>query len=167
MAKIIGAAISGLTDYAIRLSKLGDKSFAERALKRAIHEGANVIANEIKRNLNALPTEAYRKLKPGEKFDGLPQSQKKDLIDSFGLTAIEQDRNGVWNTKAGFDGYGSHATKKYPEGLPNQLLARSVESGSSVREKRPFVRPAVTAKRTETVRTMERVLDEEIIKIME
>lgn len=166
MAKIIGASISRLTDYAIRLSKMGNKSFTKRALKRAVYEGAGVIADEIKKNLNALPTEDYRLLKPGEKFNGLPISQKNDLLESFGLSKIQEDVNGNLSTKVGFGDYGSHPTKKYPLGLPNPLLARAVESGSSVREKHPFVRPAVTAKRGAAVKAMERVLDEEIKKVM-
>lgn len=51
--------------------------------------------------------------------------------------------------------------------MPNQLKARVMESGSSTIRKRPFVRPAVNAKRKEAEAAMERVINEEIKKTME
>ena len=44
--------------------------------------------------------------------------------------------------------------------------ARSLESGSSIANKRPFVRPAVNASRPAAEEAMAKVLDEEIEKIM-
>ena len=57
-------------------------------------------------------------------------------------------------------------TKQYPKGLPNQLLARAIESGSSVRQKKPFVRPAVTATKKQAIAEMEKIIDEEVEKSM-
>ena len=88
------------------------------------------------------------------------------MADSFGLTPIERDKNGFLHTKAGFDGYGSHPTKQYPQGVPNQLLARAVESGSSAREKTPFVRPAVTKTKKAAVEAMQAEIDKEIKKLI-
>lgn len=133
----------------------------DEPLKKAVAAGAAVVADQIKENLEALPEEEFRKLGEGEIFHGLPTGQKRDLVDSFGLTPIEKDKNGFIHTKAGFDGYGSFPTNAYPEGIPNQLLARSAESGSSVRQKTPFVEPAVKATRDEAVDTMNKVLEDE------
>ena len=47
------------------------------------------------------------------------------------------------------------------------MIARSVESGSSVRDKHPFVRPAVNAAKAEALKACEKVIDEETKKIME
>lgn len=134
---------------------------SDAPLKKAVAAGAAVIANQIKANLEALPEEDFRKLGEGETFHGLPAGQKKDLVDSFGLTPIAKDNNGFIHTKAGFDGYGSFPTNTYPDGVPNQLLARSVESGSTVRQKMPFVEPAVNVKRREAVEKMNDVLEDE------
>lgn len=134
---------------------------SDAPLKKAVAAGAAVIANQIKANLEALPEEDFRKLGEGETFHGLPAGQKKDLVDSFGLTPIAKDKNGFIHTKAGFDGYGSFPTNTYPDGVPNQLLARSVESGSTVRQKMPFVEPAVNVKRREAVEKMNDVLEDE------
>lgn len=133
----------------------------DEPLEKAVAAGAAIVADQIKANLEALPEEEFRKLGEGETFTGLPKGQKKDLVDSFGLTPIEKDKNGFIHTKAGFDGYGSFPTNAYPEGIPNQLLARSVESGSSVRQKTPFVEPAVKATRKEAVEKMNGVLEDE------
>lgn len=138
---------------------------SDAPLKKAVAAGAAVIADQIKANLEALPEEDFRKLGEGETFHGLPAGQKKDLVDSFGLAPIAKDKNGFIHTKAGFDGYGSFPTNTYPDGVPNQLLARSVESGSTVRQKMPFVEPAVKVKRREAVETMNDVLEDEFKSI--
>ena len=153
------------SDYAKKLQQLERTFESGDTIERAVAAGAAPVADRIRANLNALPEEEFRKLEEGETFKGLPKGQKKDLLDSFGLTPISSDRNGFVNTKAGFEGYGSFPTKAYPQGIPNPLLARSAESGSSVREKTPFVEPAVKATRKESVEAMEKVIDEDIKKI--
>lgn len=150
-------------EYAVKLSKLAEQS--DRIAKKAIYEGVNIVADAIASNLNALPTESFRFLKDGEKFGGIPEESKADLLSSFGVTPISVDRDGNWNAKVGFDGYGRFKTKAYPNGLPNQLLARSIESGSSVRKKRPFVRPAVNKTKQRVIAKMDEVIQAEIEKL--
>ena len=125
------------------------------------------LADAIQAGIQALPEEGHRKLKQGERFTGVSPTQKQALQEGFGLAEMEQDGKG-WNTKAGFAGYAdeSTATKKYPNGLPVPLLARAIESGSSVRQKHPFVRTAVNGARQDAVDAMERTVDEEIRKTM-
>lgn len=151
-------------EYVLKLSDL--KSRTKEIAGKAIYEGARIVADEIKANLMALPTEKYRHLQPNEKFVGVPEQQKKDLIESFGITPLERDNDGVWNVKIGFDGYGSMPTKRYPKGLPNQLLARAIESGSSVRQKTPFVRPAVNKTKKRVQEVMDEVIEKECNKIL-
>lgn len=151
-------------EYALKLSKLATKS--DEIAKKAIYGAAKIVADKIKSNLEALPEEKFRYLRDGEKFVGVPERQKKDLVDSFGTTPITTDNKGNWNAKIGFDDYGSMPTKQYPKGLPNQLLARAIESGSSVRQKKPFVRPAVTATKKQAIAEMEKIIDEEVEKSM-
>ena len=162
MAKI---AFRKLPDYTHFLDRFSAAFAQDEILNKAVYAGSKVVADQIRANLEALPEEKFRQLKNGEKFSGVPEAQKQDLIASFGLTPIERDNTGFVNTKAGFDGYGSHPSKKYPQGLPNQLLARSIESGSSVRDKHPFVRPAVQATRQKAVEEMEKVINENIDQI--
>lgn len=163
MAKI---TFSATGDYALALERYQSAADGGKMLERAVASGAAIVADQIRSNLQALPEEKSRRLQPGETFHGLPKNQKQDLADSFGLTPIGRDKNGFLHTKAGFDGYGSHPTKQYPQGVPNQLLARAVESGSSAREKTPFVRPAVTKTKKAAVEAMQAEIDKEIKKLI-
>ena len=81
------------------------------------------------------------------------------LEASLGITPIQSDKDGFINAKVGFDGYDG-------KGVPNQLKARVMESGSSAVRKRPFVRPAVNATKKAAVEAMQQVIDEETKKIM-
>ena len=128
-------------DYALKLSRLATGS--EEIAKKAIYQGAKVVADKIKSNLDGV----------------LSPEATGDLIDSFGVTPIARDKDGNWNTKIGFDGYDS-------KGVPNQLKARVLESGSSRQQKRPFVRPAVNATKKQALEAMRKVIDEETKKIM-
>ena len=162
MSKI---SFKGQEKFFEKLQQL-DKAFAkESTLEKAVRAGAAPVADRIRQNLEDLPEESFRNLREGEIFHGIPKGQKRDLLDSFGLTPIARDRNGFVHTKAGFDGYGSFPTESYPEGVPNQLVAAATESGSSVRKKMPFVRPAVNAARKEAIDAMEDVIDGELENI--
>lgn len=160
-------SFKGASDYALALKKLEFTAEQGKLLEDAVKAGAKPVADEIRRRLDALPSAPFERLSDGEKFGFLPEGQKRDLQDSFGLTPVDRDRRGFVHVKAGFDGYGSFPTKSYPKGVPNQLLARAVESGSSVREKTPFVRPAVNATRKEAEAEMDRVVRQELEKIFE
>ena len=95
---------------------------------------------------------------------GVTAVQKAGLLDGFGISKL-QDDSGYLNVKLGFDGYNRTRTEKYPQGQPNQLVARGVESGTSWKQKKPFIRPAVTRSRKPAETEMKRVIDEEIEKI--
>ena len=160
-------SFKGSQEYALRLRELEHTAAQGKLLEEAVKAGAKPVADEIRRRLEALPEDKFQYLPEGQKFTGLPQWQKDDLLESFGLTPVDRDRRGFVHTKAGFDGYGTAPTKAYPKGIPNQLLARAVESGSSVRENTPFVRPAVNATRKEAEAEMDRVVRQELEQIFE
>lgn len=150
-------------DFTAKIKNLG-KEF-ERVAKKAVYAGAEIIADQVKQNMQGLPEDEFRRLKEGEQFKGVPIQQKNELIKSFGITRMSYDKYGVFHAKLGFDGYGKYKSNKYPKGLPNDLLARSIESGSSVRSKTPFFRKAVAAKKAEAQRRMEEIINEEFNKI--
>lgn len=164
MARITFKAQS---DYYLKLKAFESHFTKDATLEKAVRAGSAIVADAVRKNLEALPEEQFRHLDTfvGDYFREAPTGQKRDLEESFGLTPIKRDKNGFVHTKAGFDGYGSFPTNTYPQGVPNALIARAVESGSSVREKTPFVRPAVNATRKEAVEAMENVIDGELKKI--
>lgn len=156
---------SKLRDYEIALGKLGDKT--PEICGKAIHEGAKIIADEVKNNLNSLNVTtdelAMMKAKKGEPTY-ITRRAKEGLIESFGVTPMQKDRDGIYNVKLGFDGYNAVKTKKWPKGQPNQLIARACESGSSAMIKQPFFRKAVQSTKKKAEKRMGEILDEEIKK---
>jgi len=128
-------------EYALKLSRLATNS--DEIAKKAIYGAAKIVADQIKSNLHGV----------------LSSEATGELAASFGIASIKTDLNDNWNTKIGFDGYDS-------EGVPNQLKARALESGTSTQPKRPFVRPAVNATKARAKAEMEKVIDEEVKKTM-
>lgn len=156
---------SKLRDYELMLGKIGDAS--KDICGAAIYEGAKIIADEVKANLNSLNVTtdelAMLKAKKGEPTY-ITQRAKEGLIKSFGVTPMSQDDSGIYNVKLGFDGYNDVKTKKWPKGQPNQLIARACESGSSAMIKQPFFREAVQKTKKKAESRMAEVLDEKIKK---
>lgn len=166
MAKI---DFKGIDEYSKRLEIMFKDT--EKIVRQAVHEGAAVVADEIKSGLKGLPVEEGDNGLPPvgtmeHKVTGVSRRQKGDLIDSFGLAPIEND-GGYIHTKAGVDGYGNVPTNKYPNGVPNAMLMRSIESGTSFRNKHPVFRPAVNRSRKRCEKKMAKTIDKEIEKIME
>lgn len=166
MAKI---EMKNIDEYAKALSTLWKDS--RKIIESAVYEGANIVADEIKEGLQGIPIqEGENGLPPmgssDDKLTGVSRKQKADLINGFGLSPME-DKGDFINTKAGFDGYGSIKTKKYPKGTPNAMLMRSVESGTSFRQKHPTVRPAVNRAKKAAEAAMEKEIDEQIKRRME
>ena len=126
------------------------------------------MADQIRENISNLKTvsnayniNAYR----NNTSAGITIKQKQGLLDGLGIAKM-QDENGYLNVKVGFDGYNAVSTMKYPKGQPNQLIARVTENGSSFMDKQPFIRPAINATKDKALEEMQRVIDEEVKKIM-
>lgn len=136
----------------------------DEMIGKAVYAGAGIVADAIKDSIKALPiVRGY-----GTESDPLPGGvtapQKAGLIDGLGISHMQDDM-GYLNVKIGFDGYNTTKTEKYPQGQPNQLVARGVESGTSWKQKKPFIRPAVNKSKNRAEAEMARILDEEIKKI--
>ena len=170
MAKI---SFRNLEAYELQLSRLAAHS--ETIAEKAIYAGAAIVTDAIRANIEAIPAVsdkagliAYQKKEPAP----LTETAKQGLLEGLGITPM-QDDNGYYNVKIGFDGpggehgYNDLKTKTYPKGQPNVMIARSLESGSSIAQKRPFVRPAVNAVKVQAEARMAEIIDQEIQKIVE
>lgn len=140
MAKM---TIKGTDQLELQLSKLGNMS--TKIAKDVVMAGAQPVADEIRRGL--------QKNLQGSKYS------TGDLEKSLGITPPGVDSQGNVNTKVGFDGYDR-------DGVPNQLKARVMESGSSKIKKRPFIRPAVNRSKKKALEEMQKKYDKEIEIIM-
>ena len=143
----------GIDEY---LSALGNLEYtAEDTVKKAIFRGAEVVADKIKENIRAMPTDDRAgKL---EMRTGIMSVQKKGLENSFGIAKLQNDM-GLFNVKLGFDGYNKL-------GQPNAMIARTFEGGNSFTRKTPFVAPAVRTMRSVAEQEMQKVVETEISKI--
>ena len=153
MAKL---KFEGLDEYEQQLLKLQDIS--RECVGQAIYKGAGVVADAVKRNIESLPIDARRGVKDGQMLHGITETQKQGLRDGFGIAKI-QNENGYVHVKLGFAGYNGYITRQYPNGQPNSVIARSVNSGSSFRQRIPFVDNAVNASKDACEQTMKDTFD--------
>lgn len=159
MAKL---KMRGLEEYEKQLTKI--YALSEECIGQAIHDGAGVVADAVRAKIEALPIDE-RRVKNGELLYGLSQAQKDGLLDGFGISRMQND-SGYINVKLGFAGYNSVVTKKYPQGQPNAMIARSVNSGTSFRQRIPFVDNAVREKKAECEEKMAKKFDEVLKKAL-
>ena len=150
----------GMDEY---LAKLGNLEFAAPGLVgQAIYEGAKVVADQVRAEIEALPTaESKRVAIPRDPT----QVEKDGLLDGLGVAKKKND-GGYINVKIGMDGYNTDKTKKYPQGKPNAMIARSIESGSTVMKRNAFISRAVNKTKKEAEAAMQKVIEEGIEKIV-
>lgn len=160
--------VEGFFAYEELLQKLGKNT--DRAVKTALYEGADEIADAVREGVKGLPeiktSEAVANWRQEIPVDGITRDQKAGLLEGLYLAKMQSDAESTF-TQIGFDGYNRVKTKKYPKGQPNAMIARAVESGSSARRKTPFVRPAAERAKERAVQRMADKLDETINQIME
>lgn len=152
----------GLDEYLQNLQRI-EKNTPE-ILGKVVYGMADVVADEVRKNIQALPAEPdveALKAWAGQEPAPLTMKEKKGLLEGFGIAPMMSE-NGYYHVKLGFDGYNKIKTKKYPNGQPNVLIARSLESGSSVRLKHPFIRPAVNKCRKTAEKMGQTILEAEI-----
>lgn len=158
MAKI---EFIGIDEYFKRLDELGKYSIG--LCKRALYDGAAVIADAVRAEVNALPTSD----RDGKKGEDQPilEYEKNGLQEGLGVTKMKSD-NGFIYTRIDFDGYNRLKSKKYPNGHPNSMIARAINSGTSKRPKNPFMNRAIKKGRAKAEAAMKARMDADINEIM-
>lgn len=159
MAKI---TFTGLEHYLAQLEALEKNS--EGIAKQALYEGAKIAADEMRKSIDDIPVQEEWGTK-ADPAKGIREEQKKGLREGFGISAMRND-DGCINVHIGFHGYNSIKTKTYPNGQPNAMIARSVESGTSFLRKTPFVAKAVRKTKGSAEAKMKEVFESEIEKAM-
>lgn len=150
MAKI--STIGGSDIYLQRLNALaGDQG--GKAAQAAVYAGVKVLADALR--------PAYEQT--------LSSNSTGQMLAAMGVTPIQLDQRGWWNAKIGFDGYDVRKAKNFPRGVPHQLKARVIESGTKNKHIKghQVIKRAVKANRAAVEKAMEQALDLEIRKIME
>lgn len=153
----------GIDTYIKQLNKL-QQSTKDDVVGKTVYAGAAVVADSVRRAIQALPVGDGR-ARDGGLVDTVTLPQKRGLLDGFGISPMD-DEDGFVNVKLGFDGYNATRTKKYPRGQPNVLIARSVNSGTTFRKKTKFVDRAVNSSKKAAEAAMDAACSREIEKIM-
>ena len=115
--------------------------------KPALYEGANVLADELRKKIQDLPErDGHVYIKQGETGRGVTKQQKEALLNGMGIARMRMD-NDTYEVKIGFEGYYENLRNGWRgrEQIPISMIARAVESGTSFLQKTPFMRPAFNA----------------------
>lgn len=151
--------ITGLDDYIKQLNKIADP---EPAIKAAIYEGAGLLTDEMRAAIEQLPK--FSRGENGGRAHGVTDIERTGLLRGLGITPI-LSRDGVFNAKIGFEGYNENKTKNWPQGKPNAMIARSIESGTSWLQASPFIDKTTRANKKRVERQMVAAFDKEMKKI--
>ena len=156
--------VDGLDEVIARVKALGGD--IEAVQKQAVYAGMAVIRDEVVRQIETLPEQ--RGYLPQDKLprDVITPREKEQLLKHIGIAPMET-KSGTVSTRISFDGYTDITTKKYSKGLPAVLVARSINSGSSVRTKHPFIRSARTAAKGKAIEAAEAAARDALAKMME
>lgn len=152
----------GLDEYLRQLEKINKET--PELIGKVVYNMADIVADEVRAGIEALAAMPDAEALGAYQKNGqspLTVSQKKGLEKGFGITRMEEE-NGYCHVKLGFTGYNETKTKKYPKGQPNVMIARALESGSSIRQKTPFVRPAVNRSKKAAEAKAQEIIDKEI-----
>lgn len=151
-------------DYIAKVSKL-EAELKDQVLGSAIYGAAGIVADETRQKLEQVPTDEGFGTE-NEPTRGPRKRQKEALMQSFGISSMQDDGTGYLHVKIGFDGYNDIVTQRWPKGQPNQMVARAVESGTTWMQKNDFVRRAVASSRKRAIEYMKKTVDKSIQKIM-
>lgn len=152
--------IRGLKEWNGQLSRLYNDS--TEIVQKCLYEGAKVMADAVSAAIGQIPVRSGGEFGSADHMlSGITAEQKAGLQESFGITPMGE-RDNSHNVKLGFDGYNDVITKKYPNGQPNQLIARSIESGTSWLQPCHFMSKAVNANKEAVSQRMSEVCDQEI-----
>lgn len=150
----------GLNEYVKKLEALSNTFNAEVCVENAVTKGAEVVSEITLKELQAMPTDDRRWVNPPDKRTGLRSYEKKDLIEVWGITPLDI-KKGLVNRKTGVDKGYNRAD------VPNVMIARALEKGTSFLQKNPVISRASRKARKPCLEAMQISLNEDIERIMQ
>lgn len=135
----------------------------DKLCSRAIYPGGGIMYDYANQATRAIRTDPVGFRKSGMKW-GPSKEQRDGLIESLGIAPIRKQRWGM-NVKIGYDGYNNIVTERWPQGQPNMMIARSVESGTSFMQPQYFMEKAVQRATPAVEKAIEAQFAEELTNI--
>ena len=134
--------VDGLKELAGKLDKLPEKAADVAAL--ALYDGAGTVADRVRREVQGISTEPFRYAQGGRKRKASPEEKELLMNAPWGIAKFKR-KGVVIETSVGMEnaGYADLAGKRVP--IPQ--IANAINSGTSFREKQPFLRKAFTQSR--------------------
>jgi HK97 gp10 family phage protein len=133
-------------DFLMKISALADKT--DEIIPRVLEAGGKIMLNKAQSNLRAV-------IGKGTKYKSRSTGK---LADALGVSGARLDRNGNYNVKVGF-------REPRRGGESNAKIANIIEYGKKGQPPKPFLKPAKSAAKNETIQTMVDKLEEEINRI--
>ena len=157
--------VQDLSEFTQNLAKLGGITETERVCKSALFDGAAVVADTMRAEIEALPV-GNEHGSPEHPINTVTKVQKSGLLDGLGIATMKRNDFG-WDTSVGFDGYNNVLTENFPSGQPNAMIAAAVEGGTSFRARNAFITRALRKCRAKAQAAMKTTSENEMKSIME
>ena len=130
---------------------------------RVLYEGAAVVYDQMSAAVSSLEVHRRGTYKDPGEYGGILPEWKTGLQESLGI-APHRHSGGTTDTSVGFDGYNGVPTQRYPSGMPNAMVARMVERGTSWFPAQPFIKKVKQASKAPAQAAMEKTAKQEISK---
>ena len=129
--------VTGMDELMKAMDQLPDK--AAKVAAEALYEGAGVMADEVGRAVQGIATKPFVKAKGGFKRMASPEEKAVLMKARKGIAKFKNNGNEI-TTSVGFQnsGYADLDGKQVP--IP--MIANAINSGTSFRQKQPFLRKA-------------------------
>lgn len=142
--------VIGLTELIKKAEQLGKKPTGY--VKRSLYVGAGLVADAIKGAVGGLPVSGPGNI--GHKQKGVTAVEKAGLMSGIGISHMKVGDDSV-EVVIGFN----HTNA---DGVKNTTTMRRVESGTSIRQKIPTVRPAVNRTKAAAFSAMQRQFEKDL-----
>lgn len=158
MAKIMGMGFDQLEK---ELQDLASQS--GNIATKALYEGSGYMADKLRNATENLQTEDQRRKPSKAVLDYEKTALLKGLTVEKFKTDVQKDST---YTAITFHGRSDHRTKKYPDGIPIVILARSIVTGTPFRQANRFFPNAVNRHKQAAEDLMVKTAENEIRKLI-
>lgn len=148
---------SGLEELVKEFETLSNQRECDETFEEVVEAGANVVADYMRKQLEGLKTQSKANKRTDKRY--ATENEKKGLLESMGYAPVKKYGDEI-NSKIGFDGYNRHTRSQ----KANQLIANSINRGTSFMIAQPFVTRTKNAGQAKAIDAMSDALDAEIKK---